>query len=308
MAKPNLLLCFDAFGTLFRPKRPVVQQYGEIARQCGVGGFDEVQLQSSFRAAFKDEMKQNPNYGRSTGLGATKWWTNVIGKTFKPLVNNGQPLPSELVPRLLQRFSSSEGYAAEPDLTSSLKALKHNNAHYDKVLIGVITNSDDRVPDILSSFGVHVSPLRHGGCDGAGASVAQDQLRREDFDIDFHCMSYDVGVEKPDRAIFRSAESLAANIISARHGRDAAQAETDAAQHWHKVYVGDEYAKDVEGAIEAGWNPILLETDASSENIAKLMDYPSQSFDPEASRVFRDQKVVKVQSVQDLAHWFSNDS
>lgn len=85
MAKPNLLLCFDAFGTLFRPKRPVVQQYGEIARQCGIGGFTDAQLQSSFRAAFKDEMRQNPNYGKSTGLGATRWWTNVrLSSSFFP--------------------------------------------------------------------------------------------------------------------------------------------------------------------------------------------------------------------------------
>ncbi|ETS73944.1 hypothetical protein PFICI_13810 [Pestalotiopsis fici W106-1] len=306
MAKPNLLLCFDAFGTLFRPKRPVVQQYGEIARQCGIGGFNDAQLQSSFRAAFKDEMKQNPNYGRSSGLGATKWWTNVIGKTFRPLVSNDQPLPSELVPRLLHRFSSSDGYAAEPDLTSSLQALKHN-PHYGKVMIGVITNSDDRVPDILSSFGVHVSTLRHGGYDGTGALVPRTQLCREDFDIDFHCMSYDVGVEKPDRAIFASAESLAAQIISARDDGLVAQAEAKV-QHWHKVYVGDEYAKDVEGALQAGWNPIFLETDEVAANIASLTDYPSQPFDPELSRIFHDQKVVKVQSIQGLANWLSGRS
>jgi hypothetical protein len=76
-ARPKLLLCFDAFGTLFRPIRPVVQQYGEVARQLGITHFTDDELQSSFRAAFKDEAKLNPNYGRSTNLGATRWWTHV---------------------------------------------------------------------------------------------------------------------------------------------------------------------------------------------------------------------------------------
>ena len=77
MAKPNLLLCFDAFGTLFKPKRPVAEQYAEVARQCGLTGFNDQDVQSCFRTAFKEEAKQNPNYGKATGLGATKWWTNV---------------------------------------------------------------------------------------------------------------------------------------------------------------------------------------------------------------------------------------
>jgi hypothetical protein len=77
MLRPNLLLCFDAFGTLFRPKCPVAQQYGEVARQCGITNFSDNDLQLSFQAAIKDEIKQNPNYGKATGLGATKWWTDV---------------------------------------------------------------------------------------------------------------------------------------------------------------------------------------------------------------------------------------
>jgi hypothetical protein len=77
MPKPNLLLCFDAFGTLFKPKGSVAQQYAEIARQCGMANITEKELQPHLGAALKAEMKQNPNYGKATGLGATRWWTNV---------------------------------------------------------------------------------------------------------------------------------------------------------------------------------------------------------------------------------------
>jgi hypothetical protein len=76
-AKPNLLLCFDAFGTLFSPKGAVAQQYAEVARQCDITGFSDKELQFRLLAAIKDERKHNPNYGKATGLGATQWWTNV---------------------------------------------------------------------------------------------------------------------------------------------------------------------------------------------------------------------------------------
>jgi hypothetical protein len=34
--KRNLLLCVDAFGTLFRPRSPIAEQYGSVARGMGV--------------------------------------------------------------------------------------------------------------------------------------------------------------------------------------------------------------------------------------------------------------------------------
>lgn len=78
--KRNLLLCFDAFGTLFRPKGSVVQQYAHVARQCGITGFSEDQLATHLTAAIRHERAENPNYGKATGLGATRWWTNVSEK------------------------------------------------------------------------------------------------------------------------------------------------------------------------------------------------------------------------------------
>lgn len=75
--KPNLLLCFDAFGTLFSPKGGVARQYAEVARQCDVTGFSDKELKSRLLEAIKDEREKNPNYGKATGLGATRWWTNV---------------------------------------------------------------------------------------------------------------------------------------------------------------------------------------------------------------------------------------
>jgi hypothetical protein len=77
MSKKNLLICFDAFGTLFTPRKPVAQQYSEVARSFGLGGFSDDDIAQSFKKAFKHESKTNPNYGKRTGMGAEKWWGNV---------------------------------------------------------------------------------------------------------------------------------------------------------------------------------------------------------------------------------------
>ncbi len=77
MGNRNLLLCFDAFGTLFTPKQPVAQQYAMVAHRCGLESFGVEQVQASFKTAFSSESKAHPNYGRDSGMGAEKWWANV---------------------------------------------------------------------------------------------------------------------------------------------------------------------------------------------------------------------------------------
>lgn len=47
--KRNLLLCVDAFGTLFRPKSPIAEQYGNVARSLGVKISDD-EVAESFKA------------------------------------------------------------------------------------------------------------------------------------------------------------------------------------------------------------------------------------------------------------------
>ena len=45
----NLLVTFDAFGTLFKPRLPVPLQYIAVAEEYGVTGLTEKQVDSSFR-------------------------------------------------------------------------------------------------------------------------------------------------------------------------------------------------------------------------------------------------------------------
>ncbi len=81
--KKNLLLCFDAFGTLFTPSVPVPKAYAAAALRHGIkcGDVDSPEAITSvtaqFKPSFKHESARNPNYGKATGLGAEKWWSNV---------------------------------------------------------------------------------------------------------------------------------------------------------------------------------------------------------------------------------------
>lgn len=303
MAKRNLLLSFDAFGTLFSPRAPVAIQYAHVARQCGLS-VQDADVEAHLFAAIKRQRKAHPNYGRSTGLGATKWWTDVsaptthepfsimqarpltkdeqiINSTFTPLLPPGETLlPSALAPALLRRFACSEGYAAEPDLVHTIRSLRQASG-YDRVVVGVVTNSDDRVPDVLSSLGLTVSPLRYG----SDASPAQ-LVKGRDYDVDFHCLSYDVGAEKPDRRMFDAAEEMLRRV-----------APEEDALSWQKVHIGDEHAKDVAGALSVGWDAVLLDVDGASNDVPSLGDAGAASLQD----VFKRGHVVRVASLRGFA-------
>lgn len=213
-------------------------------------------------------------------------------------MRNGQPLPRQLAPALLHRFATKDAYDTEPNLISALKSLrrKKSQLHFDKVVIGVVTNSDDRVPSILSSLGLDVSPLRYG------TEVDPEEVAGQDYDIDFHCMSYDVGVEKPDKLMFNAAELMLAEIIAVRNGKSPAEARVDT-DSWHKIHVGDEHAKDVVGAANAGWNSVLLDGEEEAATLPRLEDHPNHTLDG----LYKKNHVFKVDSLQNLITWLTND-
>ncbi len=143
-----------------------------------------------------------------------------------------------------------------PGVDSLLRRLKHQHKQRGapRIMTGVITNSDDRVPRILSSLGLCVSPLRFG------SSIDPVELVGHPYDVDLHCMSYDVGFTKPDKRIFDAAEEMANKLLASQHSvntnHDSRPACTTVP--WLKVYIGDEYEKDVMGARNAGWNAVLI--------------------------------------------------
>lgn len=79
-----MLLCFDAFGTLFHPKEPIPEQYGRFAQKYGIetANNTDVRVEDSFRRAFKSAAKTHPNYGKAVGMDHEKWWAMVQANIF----------------------------------------------------------------------------------------------------------------------------------------------------------------------------------------------------------------------------------
>jgi hypothetical protein len=133
---------------------------------------------------------------------------------------------------------------------------------WDKTVVGIITNSDDRVPSVLDSFGLKVGPRR------VGSSAERSSQATIDEDISFVVLSYDVGFEKPDRRIFEAAERMLEETL-AESGENADGQEIDG---YEKLYVGDSLEKDYLGAKAAGWNAVLLDRGKNFEDPLARMD------------------------------------
>ena len=158
------------------------------------------------------------------------------------------------------QLTLTAGYTLYPDVLPLLKQLRATGDKHQpdagRIVIGIITNSDNRTADILTSMGVRVNPLHYG--DQPRHSIAQSTEAEAQFDIDFTVLSYDVGFEKPDRRIFAAAEIMLASHV------EAEQQQVDS-EEWSKIYVGDEYEKDVVGATEAGWKAVLIDRETAGE-------------------------------------------
>jgi FMN phosphatase YigB (HAD superfamily) len=167
------------------------------------------------------------------------------------LLKANEELPAELAPKLLHRFWSNEGYELQPGASEVLQHIRESSANaknFEQIVVGVITNSDPRVPDVLSSLGLNIGPLRYR------TTPPHQSNTQQKYDVDFSVMSYDVGHEKPKVKIFRAAEEMLDSALNAR-GDTSTSRDPKA---WEKIYVGDEYDKDVVGARMAKWDAILI--------------------------------------------------
>ncbi|KKY27010.1 putative haloacid dehalogenase [Diplodia seriata] len=243
-SQKNLLIAFDAFGTLFTPRAPIGALYGEVARKHGIcNDVSDEEIMGSFKKGYRD----------------------------------GYMLYDDVIPLFASlRAARTHSRSSNPTTTTTTK--------HRKIVTAVLTNSDDRVAGILRSFGLrvgHTDPKVVEEVAVASAKAGQEQaiatppppptttvmmLKNEDMealgenDIDFVLTSYDCGYEKPHRAIFDAARRLAA----ARYAGDGAgevgkeTGREDDVGEWEAVYVGDEVDKDVVGAENAGWELAFL--------------------------------------------------
>jgi FMN phosphatase YigB (HAD superfamily) len=216
----------------------------------------------------------------------------VIQNTFRPLTVPDSEIPRELVRQLLNRFRSGEGYILFPDVEVLLNKFrayaKKNNA---SLVVGVITNSDDRVPDILTSLGMRVGSLRFG-------TEPTTTEGSEINDIDFAVMSYDVGHEKPHKSIFEAAQGLVLEVLKCRDDDTGRKVDRPT---WPALYIGDDYGCDVVGARNAGWKAILVDREvaAGQDHIERLNNQPSNDL----FEILTKTDAVTCDSLAQLAQW-----
>lgn len=159
-------------------------------------------------------------------------------------------MPEALSSDLWDLFGTKRGYELFPDVMAffqSIVQIKEMKV-FPHFTTGIISNSDDRVPSVLSSLGLNISSKRHGPAAGP-----EMDRRNGAFNIDFVAMSYDVGFSKPAPEIFNAALHLSGQEVLA---------ETQL------IHVGDDIEQDYHGAVNAGWQAIILENRRSEERAA----------------------------------------
>lgn len=309
----TLLLTFDAFDTLFHPRTPVPEQYASVAHDYGIPrtALTPQAIQSAFKSSYKTIIKQYPNYGRKDVLrgaygGPRQWWTDVIRATIAGALSDPQnpeqstthnpdtkkpgtelELPDGLLETLLQRFAGAEGYALFDDVEPFFMRLREVKkaveelTPYERVIVGVVSNSDDRVPAVLNALGLRVGGLRADqdrssielpGFEERGKTEIKDSSdegsgvasvlgavfgskEKQGLDIDMVITSYEAGEEKPNRLIFDVARRQAGLLLPKDVSMDSL---------WC-VHVGDDYEKDYVAARDAGWQSCYLDRSGGDE-------------------------------------------
>ena len=219
----------------------------------------------------------------------------------------GQEVPQPLVDELLRRFSTKEGYDVFPDVLPFFKMLRTRSSTNDaevwpwkKTVVGIITNSDDRVPGILESFGLKVGPRRVGTPDERKADAALED------DISFVVLSYDVGVEKPQRAIFDAAYRSFQETL-------ASTGDESNARDWENLYIGDSLEHDVVGANQAGWKALKLDRQDRnqdsliSKGIRVTHEHVKTGDRPYGIEVYTIRDLGALRSIDPTKTWSGND-
>lgn len=219
----------------------------------------------------------------------------MIRNTFTPFLKSGQQVPPALITELYQSYSGKEPYSLYPDVKKFFLELhKYKDTSkiherpwpFERIVVGIISNSDDRMPGILQSFGLQIGPRR------ISTSSIVNTHSLTGNDIDFVVLSYDVRHEKPDRQIFDAATSLLAEIP----GEEGEQLNAD---DFEKLYVGDDLEKDYYGANAAGWHSILLDRNGVMDK-AKNFRFRRVGLEDKNGM---EHKVLMARSLLDLELW-----
>lgn len=214
MAHILRLITFDVTGTLMILRPPVAYKYAEAAKKFGITVNIE-EIVSSFKNEWKTLSLLHPNFGRDTGLGWEKWWTQIVTNTFR----SAEPTCDkrkleELAAFLIEEYKTPRCWALADGALDLLNYLRKSN-----IPLGVISNYDDRLKTTLSSLSIQSY-------------------------FSFILASYSVGIMKPDKRIFELARNEIQGSIhpeNCLHVGNSIEYDYLGARHagWKSLYVGD---------------------------------------------------------------------
>lgn len=292
----GIVVTLDALGTLYRFKRPVADQYLDIARKAGLrSDIQADQLMKAFKTAYKTQIADYPNYGLGKLENPEEWWRKLVHATFGQVV--AEEIPTNLGKQLYDHFSSTEAYQIYDDVHPFLRSMHHLRSQFSDpngpaVLTGIITNSDSRVKQVLAQMSLNVGevevPSREAIRETAAISASTGRFEtpwsdayNPTRDFDFLVTGYESGVEKPSPGIWKHADFQASLVAvsKAEKGmelpggkvRSAFAVVSNALSHIGKtenmkwIHIGDEYEKDYLGAKAAGREALLLDRDGTMD-------------------------------------------
>ena len=325
-SKTVLVVSLDALGTLYRFREPVAVQYSKVARQCGFKGqYDTRQLNQSFKSAFKEQNRLFPNYGKRELPNPQVWWESLVQKTFEPFVTDKAPLPSQTGQMLYEHFTSGDAYELFPDVQPFMELISELKRSYSDpdgplVLIGVISNSDPRVRNVLTSLGFRVGvsePVEVDFIDEmknnweaakqARITTPVNDMYNSGDHVNFMTTSYDAGDQKPEGKIFWEAEKLVRQLTVSRTlkayedprsweeawsliGKTMHAPTSSSRRTW--IHIGDDYEKDFLGAKEHGHEALLLDREGKrkgEENVVTSLEEAGKVISILAHESFRPQ-------------------
>jgi putative hydrolase of the HAD superfamily len=169
------MIFFDAAGTLFDVRGGVGEIYARVAREYGVEA-DAASLETAFRRAFP----RQPPMAFPPGTAEPElrelereWWRRLVREVFAGAADFARF--DDYFAAVFDLFRTAEGWELYDDARPALEALAARG-----LKIGMISNFDSRVCDVLRAFGL------------------------ERYFAGVHISSR-VGTAKPDAAIFRAA-------------------------------------------------------------------------------------------------------
>ena len=203
MSNTTHVITVDAAGTLIRPWPSVGAVYAKTARGFGLSVKDE-EVDERFYEVFGKVQKDR----KITSGDEKDFWRQVVLAVFEPHApkRNLDPLFEEL----WDLFARGEHWRLAEGAKDVLGELKERGYR-----LAVLSNNDSRLRSVLKDLAI-------------------DSLFEKIF------ISSEMGIEKPEPAIFREVEKWFGEKPSSF------------------LHVGDSYSRDFEGARQAGWNALLF--------------------------------------------------